>query len=67
MRNKLTIFLCESTRLEERNFTLSVEIFFVADKDDDDVWTGERPRIHQPVCQRDERLTASNVIKLLQL
>ena len=54
----LTIFLCKPAGLEERNLALGVEVLLVADEDDDDVWTGQWPRVHQPVCQRVERLTA---------
>ena len=49
-RALLTIFLRKPACLEECNFTLGIQVFLVADENDNDVWTGQRPSIDQPIC-----------------
>ena len=48
----LTIFLCKSAGLQKCDFSVIIKVFFVPNKDYDNVWTGQSPRICQPVCQR---------------
>ena len=43
------MFLCKSAGFEERDLALDVQVAFVTDEHDDNVGTGERPRIRQPL------------------
>lgn len=46
-----TVFLGESAGLQEGDLPLLFQILLVADQHNDDVWTGQGPRVCQPVCQ----------------
>lgn len=57
-KHVLTIFLCKSTGFQKCDFSIIIKVFFVPNKDDNDVWTGESSCICQPVCERVVGFTA---------
>ena len=59
----LTIFLCKSAGFQECDFSITIKIFFVSNKDDDNVWAGKSSGICQPVCERVVCFTAMVRIK----
>ena len=57
-KDAFTIFLREAACLKEGDLSLGFEVTLIADEDDDNVGTGKRTGITEPVAQSVKCLTA---------